>query len=710
MNDTILQPVELASSEAARAAMQFTPPMPAPSPDPWEAMATAPDPSAASAWLDTPAHAAGQAAAHAANHADAASGFHLQQLWDGSLPIAAWINQGLGWAVEQARPFFQSVRLPIDATLHSVQSMLTGLPALPAIGVLGLLAWQFAGARIAAGTALALLIVAMLGIWPEAMVTLSLVLTSLVFCVLIGLPLGVLLASSDRAQRWMRPVLDAMQTTPAFVYLVPVVMLFGIGDVPGVIVTTVFAIAPLARLTSLGLRQVRPDLIEAARAYGASPWQMLMKVRLPLAMPSILAGINQALMLSLSMVVIASMIAVGGLGQMVLRGIGRLDMGLATIGGVGIVLLAITLDRLTQAVARPRRGQARWWRTGPAGLLLRPLRPLAAIGLRGATALLVVLGLAPQAHAAEPEAALPGQGVTVQPLKSSLAEEAFQTLLVSRALERLGYTVRPMKDLEPATEHLAIANGDATFMANHWRQLHEDFYRNSGGDAKLVRAGAYAEGAVQGYLIDRKTAEQYGITRLDQLKDPALAKLFDADGDGKADLTGCNPGWGCELAIERHLEAYGLRGQVTHRQGSYAALMADTIARFKAGKPVLYYTWTPYWVSAVLRPGRDVVWLQVPFSASVDGGETRLANGRNYGFEADQEQIVANRAFVESHPAAGRLFAAMKLPIADINAQNLRMSEGADSAQDIERHVDGWIRAHQATFDGWIEAAKDTPH
>lgn len=305
---------------------------------------------------------------------------------------------------------------------------------------------------------------------------------------------------------------------------------------------------------------------------------------------------------------------------------------------------------------------------------------------------------------------LPGRGITVQPLKSSLAEEAFQTLLVSRALEQLGYTVLPMKDLEPATEHLAIANGDATFMANHWQLLHADFYRNSGGDAKLFRsAGAYAEGAVQGYLIDRKTAEQHGISRLDQLKDPAIAKLFDSDGDGRADLTGCNPGWGCELAIERHLSAYGLREQVTHRQGSYAALMADTIARFKQGQPILYYTWTPYWVSAVLKPGADVVWLQVPSAATP---QTQLPNGRNYGFAADRQQIVANRAFAEQNPAAARLFTLMRLPITDINAQNLRMSQGQNSQQDVERHTDGWIRAHQALFDGWIAQARQaaTPH
>jgi glycine betaine/proline transport system permease protein len=166
-------------------------------------------------------------------------------------------------------------------------------------------------------------------------------------------------------------VLDAMQTTPAFVYLVPIVMLFGIGNVPGVVVTIIFALPPLIRLTNLGIRQVPADLVEAARAFGASPHQLLFKVQLPLAMPTIMAGVNQTLMLALSMVVIASMIAVGGLGQMVLRGIGRLDMGLATVGGVGIVLLAIILDRITQSMGQEQRTrEARhWYDTGPVGAI-----------------------------------------------------------------------------------------------------------------------------------------------------------------------------------------------------------------------------------------------------------------------------------------------------------------------------------------------------
>ena len=354
----------------------------APSPaadDPWSTSSASPA-DASSPWSTTPADtsastdwAAGLSAASDAPSAPQGWMEQIQHWLRDGLPLQQGINDGLDWVVVHFRPFFQAVRTPIDATLSGVEEALLWLPWPALTALLALIAWQFAGRGLALGTALSLAMVALLGIWPDAMVTLSLVLTSLVFCVLIGLPLGIALAASDRMQRWMRPVLDAMQTTPAFVYLVPVVMLFGIGNVPGVIVTIIFALPPLVRLTNLGIRQVRPDLIEASRAYGASPAQLLWKVQLPLAMPSILAGINQALMLSLSMVVIASMIAVGGLGQMVLRGIGRLDMGLATVGGLGIVLLAIVLDRITQALGQQRQG-VRWWQTGPVGAVLRLVR------------------------------------------------------------------------------------------------------------------------------------------------------------------------------------------------------------------------------------------------------------------------------------------------------------------------------------------------
>jgi glycine betaine/proline transport system substrate-binding protein len=303
----------------------------------------------------------------------------------------------------------------------------------------------------------------------------------------------------------------------------------------------------------------------------------------------------------------------------------------------------------------------------------------------------------------------PGKGVEVQPLKSSIAEETFQTLLVMKALEELGYDVKPIKEIEYAAGHVALANGDATFMADHWDPLHVDFYEKAGGDEKLYREGVYASGSIQGYLIDKETAEAYDISNVSQLKDPEIAKLFDADGDGKADLAGCTPGWGCEKVIEHHLDAYGLRDTVTHNQGSYSAVIADTIARYEQGEPILYYTWTPYWVSGVLVPGEDVVWLQVPFSSlpgEREDVDTSLPDGSNYGFQANVQRIVANREWAEANPAAAKLFAIMEISSNDISAQNLAMRDGEDSAADIERHADAWIKANRATFDRWLDEAR----
>ncbi|HDM8084329.1 TPA: glycine betaine/L-proline ABC transporter permease ProW [Yersinia enterocolitica] len=311
------------------------------------------------------------APAAAPEHFSLMDPFH--NIW---VPLDSWVTHGIDWVVLHFRPLFQGIRVPVDFILSGFQHLLLGMPAPVAILVFALIAWQFSTLGMGVATLVSLIAIGAIGAWSQAMVTLALVLTSLFFCILIGLPLGIWLARSNNAARIIRPLLDAMQTTPAFVYLVPIVMLFGIGNVPGVVVTIIFALPPIVRLTILGIKQVPADLIEAAESFGANPRQMLFKVQLPLAMPTIMAGVNQTLMLALSMVVIASMIAVGGLGQMVLRGIGRLDMGLAAVGGVGIVILAIILDRLTQSLGRDRRskGVGRWYATGPIGLITKPFR------------------------------------------------------------------------------------------------------------------------------------------------------------------------------------------------------------------------------------------------------------------------------------------------------------------------------------------------
>ena len=304
---------------------------------------------------------------------------------------------------------------------------------------------------------------------------------------------------------------------------------------------------------------------------------------------------------------------------------------------------------------------------------------------------------------------MPGKGVEVQPLKSSIAEETFQTVVVMKALEELGYDVKDIQEIEYAAGHVAIGNGDATFMADHWDPLHADFYKAAGGDEKIYRKGVYSPGALQGYLIDKKTADKYNITNIEQLKDPKIAALFDTNDDGTADLAGCNPGWGCEGVIENHLDAYGLRDTVTHNQGSYSAIIADTITRYKAGESILYYTWTPYWVSGVLVPGKDVTWLQVPFSSlpgENEKADTALPDGSNYGFQVNNQRIIANKAWAEANPAAAKLFEVMELSANDISAENLAMRDGEKSAEDIARHADAWIKGHRATFDGWLEEAR----
>lgn len=290
-------------------------------------------------------------------------------------PLGDQIEAIIDFIVDNFRFIFNDwIGQPVGVVLRGIQSFFLFIPPIVFLVILLGLAWQIANRNIAIFSVVAMTIVGLIGAWEESMITLALVLTAVFFCVIIGIPLGIWAARSDRFSSIIRPILDTMQTLPAFVYLVPVVMLFGTGEVPGVIVTFIFAVPPLIRLTNIGIRGVPEDVVEASRAFGATPRQVLIQAQIPLAMPTILAGVNQALMLALSMVVIASLIAVEGLGQMVNRGIGRLDVGLAAVGGIGIVLLAIVLDRITQAIGDTSKGRLPWKQRGPIGFVLNILK------------------------------------------------------------------------------------------------------------------------------------------------------------------------------------------------------------------------------------------------------------------------------------------------------------------------------------------------
>ncbi len=270
---------------------------------------------------------------------------------DKVIPLDSWVSQAVDFLVENYRDFFQSIKWPVEQTLNALDTGLNAVHPLIIIAVIAAVAYKFASRGLALFSVVTLVLIGLLGLWEDTMTTLAMVLSSVLFCTLVGVPLGIWSGRSDRFEAGLRPVLDAMQTTPAFVYLVPIVMLFSVGNVAGVLATIVFALPPLIRLTSLGIRQVHPELVEAAQAFGATRWQVLRKVQIPLAMPSIMAGLNQTIMMALSMVVIAALIGAGGLGSPVILGLNTLDIGMAVIGGFGIVLLAVILDRITQAMA-----------------------------------------------------------------------------------------------------------------------------------------------------------------------------------------------------------------------------------------------------------------------------------------------------------------------------------------------------------------------
>lgn len=287
------------------------------------------------------------------------------------LPLAEWANDSMRWVTKNYRFVFQAIKAPVKVVLDLVEDGLRGAPQSLLMIVFTLFAWQIANRATAVVTFLGLLAIGLIDAWDPAMTSFAVLLTAVSISVVVGLPLGILCSRVNWVWAIVRPVLDFMQTIPSFTYLVPVILLFGIGNVPGVIVTVFFATPPLIRLTNLGLREVRADLVEAADAFGASPSKRLWSIEIPLARPTIMAGINQTVMLSLVMSVIASMISVAGLGRLVLVGISQLDLARAAIGGIGIVLLAIIFDRITQGFGFTRRdrGDKGIWEQGPVGWL-----------------------------------------------------------------------------------------------------------------------------------------------------------------------------------------------------------------------------------------------------------------------------------------------------------------------------------------------------
>lgn len=266
------------------------------------------------------------------------------------VPVGAWAEDGIDWLTDNAGWLFDAFRTAMTFLVGNLESGLNAIPALVAIVIFGLIGWFFRSWRLALGTIVAFLLVVSMGQWEQLLQTMALVLVATLVAVIIAVPVGIWAARSDTVSTIVRPILDFMQTMPAFVYLIPAVTFFSIGVVPGLFSTIIFALPPGVRLTELGIRQVDKETVEAGEAFGASSWQILRGIQLPLAVPTIMAGVNQVIMLSLSMAVIAGMVGAPGLGQEVVSAISTLDLAKGVEAGLSVVFLAVFLDRLTAAL------------------------------------------------------------------------------------------------------------------------------------------------------------------------------------------------------------------------------------------------------------------------------------------------------------------------------------------------------------------------
>jgi len=312
----------------------------------------------------------------------------------------------------------------------------------------------------------------------------------------------------------------------------------------------------------------------------------------------------------------------------------------------------------------------------------------------------------------------PGAGVTVKPARATWNTGFFQEVLVNKGLTELGYDVKKPKDLQNPIFYKSVSLGDVDYWTNGWfpnhdGQLPKGFYDKAEKVGYVVKAGG-----LQGYLVSKKDVEQFNIKSLDDFKRDEVKKAFDKNNDGKADLTACPPGWGCETVIAHHMKVYDLKDHINPVKASYEAGMASTLAEYKDGEPAFFYTWAPNWTIFKLKPGTDVMWINVPETMpkdsqmagkdrmEVSGIEGGVSDPVKLGFVVSDIQVVANKKFLAENPAAKKFFEVFTLPLSVINEQNTRMNEGEKSQKDIERHADEWIAKNQDTWNSWLEEAR----
>lgn len=595
------------------------------------------------------------------------------------LHLGDWVDSGVDWLVAHMGWLFDAIKAVVEGMYDGVNAVLTAPEPLLLAGILAVLAWWLRGLVAGVLAFGGFVLVDSLDLWDRAMSTLALVLVATVIALVLSIPLGIWAARSKTVSATVRPVLDLLQTMPSMVLLIPAILFFGLGTAAGVIATLIFALAPGVRMTELGIRQVDAELVEAAEAFGTTPRDTLLRVQLPLALPTIMAGINQVIMLSLSMVVIAGMVGTGGLGGAVNEAIGQLDIGFGFEAGVGIVVLAIYLDRITGALGAQisplgRRAAAKARAAG--GIKVWNHRPRPVVAVAGVAALALVAGgmgvFGPTSGTAEASATDVGKGKELKIGYIPWDEGIASTYLWKELLERRGFKVTTSQ-YAAGPLYTGLATGQIDFETDSWLPTtHAEYWKKFG--KQLEDLGSWygptsLELSVPSYVK--------GVNSLEDLKNNA-SKF-------KGKIIGIEPSAGMMgMLKDTVLKKYGLEGTYEVVDGSTPAMLAELKRAYAKKEPVLVTLWSPHW-------------------AYSDYDLTKLKDPKGAWGKGDGVHTLARKGFAGDNPEVGKWlkdFSMTEKQLTGLESQITKAGKGKE--QDAVRT---WLKQNPGLLDKWAPVA-----
>ncbi|MET7285770.1 ABC transporter permease/substrate binding protein [Streptomyces sp. NPDC005573] len=592
------------------------------------------------------------------------------------LPLGDWADSGVDWLVTHLSWLFDAIRAVVEGMYDGIDAVLTAPAPLLLAGILAVLAWWLRGLTAGVLAFAGFALVDSLALWDRAMSTLSLVLVATVIALVISIPLGIWAARSKAVSAAVRPVLDLLQTMPSMVLLIPAILFFGLGTAAGVIATLIFALAPGVRMTELGIRQVDAELVEAAEAFGTSPRSTLLRVQLPLALPAIMAGVNQVIMLGLSMVVIAGMVGTGGLGGAVNEAIGQLDIGFGFEAGVGIVVLAIYLDRMTGALGTQlsplgRRAAAK------APVTFWSYRPRPRVAVVGVVVLALVAGgmglLGTSSGPSRSSGTDVGAGKEIRIGYIPWDEGIASTFLWKELLERRGFHVTTTQ-YAAGPLYTGLATGQVDVETDSWLPTtHAEYWKKYG--SRLDDLGKW-----------------YGPTSL-ELTVPSYVKDVNSLADLKAHsaefggrIVGIEPSAGMMgLLKSKVLGAYGLKGSYDVVDGSTPAMLAELKRAYAAKQPVVVTLWSPHW-------------------AYSEYGLKKLKDPEGAWGSGDGVHTLARKGFAADNPRVGawlKDFSMTEKQLTGLEARIQKAGKGEEQSA-----VRAWLKENPGLLDKWAPVAR----